>query len=107
MNVKRAPHNGRVQGCARSQVYRVVQLFVEGGRDVLFAQRRQNGRPIVDTVYVAMVRMLVEATPRRFGFDRATWMRELLAIVPEEHTGGAGERSEDEQGAQANRPTSR
>jgi transposase len=77
----------RVQGCARSQVYRVVQLFVEGGREALFDQRRNNGRPIVDAVYVAMVRVLVEVTPRQFGFDRATWTRELLAIVAQEHTG--------------------
>ncbi|MDZ4064891.1 MAG: helix-turn-helix domain-containing protein, partial [Coriobacteriia bacterium] len=77
----------RVQGCARSQVYRVVQLFVEGGREALFDQRRHNGRPIVDTVYLAMVRVLVEVTPLQFGFDRATWTRELLAIVAEDLTG--------------------
>ncbi len=77
----------RVQGCARSQVYRVVRLFVEGGREALFDKRRHNGWSLVDVVYLATVRVLVEVTPREFGFDRGTWTRELLVIVAEKHTG--------------------
>jgi len=76
-----------VQGCAKSQVYRVVSRFLEGGRDALFDGRRENGRMIVDVMFVATVQVLVEATPRMFGFDRATWTRELLVIVAHERTG--------------------
>lgn len=74
-------------GCARSQVYRVAKLFVAGGREALRDARRTHARGLVDVVFVAVVRGLLELSPRDFKFDRATWTRELLVIVAGEQTG--------------------
>lgn len=74
-------------GCARSQVYRVVALFGAGGREALRDARRGNSGSLVDVVLLATIRVLLERCPCDFGFDRATWTRELLVIVAEEQCG--------------------
>lgn len=74
-------------GCARSQVYRVVERFLEGGRAALLDRRRGNGRRLADASFDAAVRELLDGSPQDFGYSRPTWTRELLIRVAEQQTG--------------------
>lgn len=68
---------------ARSQVYRVVERFCDGGREALLDGRWSNGPRVIDDGYRQGVRELLDGTPRDHGFLRNTWTRELLVIVME------------------------
>jgi transposase len=66
-------------GCERSDCGTSARRFVEDGEERLLDRRKQNGSPKVDADTLEAVRRLVCASPRDFGFARATWTRELLA----------------------------
>ena len=74
-------------GCARSQVYRLVDRFREGGRLALLDRRRGNGRRLADATFDAAVAQLVAESPQDHGYPRPTWTRELLIEVAFEKTG--------------------
>lgn len=73
--------------CARSQVYRTVARFVEGGRTGLLDGRRANGERLVDENFLVVLGGLVEGSPQDHGYARPTWTRELLAVVAAKETG--------------------
>jgi transposase len=69
----------RALGVSAPTAARVARRFVEEGEAGLVDRRKQNGCPKVDADTLEAVHRLVSASPRNFGFARATWTRELLA----------------------------
>jgi transposase len=78
-----------VQGglCAKSQVYRVAQRFIESGLTGLADRREDNGRHKITKPYEIDLLRLVEGSPQEFGYRRPTWTQELLILVLAERTG--------------------
>lgn len=76
-----------VFSCARSHVYRTLARFEADGWLGLLDGRRDNGRRKVDPSFRAVVRSLLDQSPREYGYLRPTWTRELLVLVSEEQTG--------------------
>lgn len=69
----------RALGVSAPTAARLARRFVEDGDEGLLDRRKQYGSPKVDADTLEAVRRLVRASPRDFGFARATWTRVLLA----------------------------
>jgi transposase len=76
-----------VFSCARSHIYRTLTRFVEQGWQGLLDGRRDNGSPKVNASFRAVVRGLLDQSPRDYGYLRPTWTRELLILVSAQQTG--------------------
>jgi transposase len=73
--------------CAKSQVYRVADRFIEHGPAGLADRREDNGENKVTDAYGIKLLQLIEASPQKHGYRRPTWTQELLILVLVERTG--------------------
>ena len=73
--------------CAKSQVYRVADRFIEHGPVGLADRREDNGENKVSDTYGADLLRLIEGSPQEHGYRRPTWTQELLVLVLGERTG--------------------
>ena len=73
--------------CARSQVYRVAEWFIEHGPAGLADRREDNGENKVTDAYGMELLQLIEGSPQEHGYRRPTWTQELLILVLAERTG--------------------
>ena len=72
--------------CAKSQVYRVAERFIESGLTGLADRREDNGdRKMTEDYEIELLR-LVEQSPQECGYRRPTWTQELLVLVLAERT---------------------
>ena len=67
--------------CAKSQVYRVAERFINEGLAGLADRREDNGERKITPVYERELLSLVERLPQEFGYRRPTWTQELLILV--------------------------
>jgi transposase len=72
--------------CAKSQVYRVAQRFIEYGLAGLADRREDNGERKITKEYEIELLRLIELSPQEFGYRRPTWTQELLILVLAERT---------------------
>lgn len=77
----------RVVGFDRSHVYRIMKAHVDQGWDALQDHRHEVDRALADEAFSEVVRVLVGGCPREYGYERATWTRELLVRVSYGMTG--------------------
>ena len=73
--------------CAKSQVYRVAERFIEHGLVGLADRREDNGENKVTDEYGMELLRLIEGSPQEHGYRRPTWTQELLVLVLAERTG--------------------
>ena len=73
--------------CAKSQVYRVADRFIEHGLVGLADRREDNGENKVTDAYGMELLRLIEGSPQEHGYRRPTWTQELLVLVLAERTG--------------------
>jgi transposase len=73
--------------CAKSQVYRVADRFIERGLVGLADRREDNGETKATDAYGMEVLLLIEGSPQEHGYRRPTWTQELLVLVVAERTG--------------------
>ena len=72
--------------CAKSQVYRVAERFIESGLTGLADRREDNGdRKMTEDYEIELLR-LVEQSPQECGYRRPTWTQELLVLVLAQRT---------------------
>jgi hypothetical protein len=76
-----------VLGCARGQVYRIAERFLEAGVEGLVDRREDNGATKADEDYELTVLAAVMDTPQEHGYQRPTWTQELLILVAASQTG--------------------
>ena len=67
--------------CAKSQVYRVAERFIEHGLVGLVDRREDNGENKATEAYGMEVLCLIEGSPQEHGYRRPTWTQELLVLV--------------------------
>jgi transposase len=67
--------------CAKSQVYRIAERFIEYGLTGLADRREDNGERKITKDYEIELLRLVEESPQEFGYRRPTWTQELLILV--------------------------
>ena len=63
---------------SRTTVYRVARRFREGGEAGLVDRREENGQRKLDDDYLGLLYELVASSPRKHGWKRPTWTREML-----------------------------
>ena len=68
--------------CAKSQVYRVAERFIEQGLAGLADRREDNGECKITEAYEIELLRLVDGSPQEFGYRRPTWTQELLSLGP-------------------------
>jgi transposase len=73
--------------CAKSQVYRVADRFIEHGPVGLADKREDNGENKVTDAYGMELLRLIEGSPQEHGYRRPTWTQELLILVLAERSG--------------------
>jgi transposase len=73
--------------CAKSQVYRIAERFIEHGPVGLADRREDNGESKVTDAYGMELLRLIEGSPQEHGYRRPTWTQELLILVLAERTG--------------------
>ncbi len=73
--------------CAKSQLYRVAERFIEHGLVGLADRREDNGENKVTDAYGMELLRLIEGSPQDHGYRRPTWTQELLILVLAERTG--------------------
>jgi transposase len=73
--------------CAKSQVYRVADRFIEHGLFGLVDRREDNGENKITEAYGMELLRLIEGSPQEHGYRRPTWTQELLILVLAEGTG--------------------
>ena len=73
--------------CAKSQVYRVADRFIEHGPVGLADKREDNGENKVTDAYGMELLRLIEGSPQEHGYRRPTWTQELLVLVLAERSG--------------------
>ena len=73
--------------CAKSQVYRVAERFIEHGLVGLADRREDNGENKATDAYGMELLRLIEGSPQEHGYRRPTWTQELLVLVLAERTG--------------------
>jgi transposase len=73
--------------CAKSQVYRVADRFIEHGLVGLADRREDNGENRVTDAYGMELLRLIEGSPQKYGYRRPSWTQELLVLVLVERTG--------------------
>jgi transposase len=71
-------------GYSRSGVCRVLNRFRQQSLAGLVDRREDNGLLKLDGRFLGLLYELVDDTPRRYGYLRPTWTRELLVRVIEE-----------------------
>lgn len=77
----------RIVGCVRSTVYTTLYRFEDHAMDGLLDQRlHREPRKASAEVRQQLLRYL-DYAPRHYGWQRATWTRELLALQLERDTG--------------------
>lgn len=74
-------------GCSPSHVSRTLGRWEAYGEAGLIDRREDNGDAKADESYVAMVRWLLEGTPRDFFHRRPTWTKALLIETARQFTG--------------------
>jgi transposase len=72
--------------CAKSQVYRIAERFIESGLTGLADRREDNGERKITKDYEIELLRLIEELPQKFGYRRPTWTQELLILVLAERT---------------------
>jgi transposase len=72
--------------CAKSQVYRIAERFIESGLTGLADRREDNGERKITKDYEIELLRLIEESPQKFGYRRPTWTQELLILVLAERT---------------------
>jgi transposase len=73
--------------CAKSQVYRIADRFIEHGLVGLADRREDNGDSKVTETYGMELLRLLDGSPQERGYRRPTWTQELLILVLAERTG--------------------
>jgi|SRR5579872_6883863 len=82
-----AYRTAEVLGVHNTTVYRVARRFRTCGEWGLWDARADNGPTKLDERFLAALYRVVRATPRRFGWRRPTWTRELLVETLVRQTG--------------------
>jgi transposase len=80
-------HIASVLKVNRATVYRVAGRFREAGEAGLVDRREENGERKLDEVYLAILYQVVASCPKRYGWRRPTWTRELLVKTMTKKTG--------------------
>jgi len=75
--------------CAKSTALNVAHRFLAEGEAGLSDRRRENGQPKVDADLLQALAELLQTQPTAYGWQRATWTRELLALQLAQSTGVA------------------
>jgi transposase len=73
--------------CAKSQVYRVAERFIEHGLVGLADRREDNGEHKITETYEMELLGILEGSPQDHGYRRPTWTQELLILVLKKRTG--------------------
>jgi transposase len=73
--------------CAKSQVYRVAEQFIEHVLMGLADRREDNGENKVTDAYGMELLRLIEGSPQEYDYRRPTWTQELLILVLAERIG--------------------
>ncbi len=73
--------------CAKSQVYRIADRFLESGLTGLADRREDNGERKITPAFESALLGLVDDTPQKFGHRRPTWTQELMVLVLKKQTG--------------------
>lgn len=71
----------------RSTVYKVAKRFREHGEAGLVDRREENGERKLDECYLTKLHDVVASSPKKFGWRRPTWTRELLVETLVRETG--------------------
>jgi transposase len=82
-----AYRTAEVLGVHSTTVYRVARRFREHGEWGLLDGREDNGSAKLDERYLAALYRVVRSSPRRHGWRRPTWTRELLVETLTRKTG--------------------
>lgn len=69
----------RVLGVAPATIVRLQQRFAKEGIDGLRDRRREQAPRKITEDYLLRLEELVWSSPRKYGWNRSTWTRELLA----------------------------
>jgi transposase len=78
----------RAMGVDRSNVYKWLKKYDEGGLDGLRAKKAAGPSPKLDHTQVAQLRaLIVECDPRQLQFEFALWTRDLVAGLIERRFG--------------------
>jgi transposase len=72
--------------CAKSQVYRVADRFIEHGPVGLADRREDNGESKSSGTYTVELLAILEGSPQDHGYRRPTWTQELMILVLAERT---------------------
>ena len=72
--------------CAKSQVYRVAERFIEHGPVGLADRREDNGESKSSGTYAVELLAILEGSPQDHGYIRPTWTQELMILVLAERT---------------------
>ncbi len=67
--------------CAKSQVYRVADRFIQHGPVGLPDRREDNGENKVTDAYGMELLRLIDGSPQARGYRRPSWTQELLVLV--------------------------
>lgn len=73
--------------CARSTALNWAHRFLADGEAGLVDRRCENGEPKVDLDLLQAVAEMIQESPTKSGWQRATWTRELIALELEKRTG--------------------
>ena len=77
----------RVLQVSRTTVYQVARRFREAGEAGLVDRREENGQPKLDNDYLGLLYEVVASSPRKHGWRRPTWTREMLVETMFQKTG--------------------
>jgi hypothetical protein len=78
----------RALGCPGSTVTRTLDRWEALGEAGLVDRREDNGLRKADESYVAVVRWVLDGTPREFFHRRPTWTKALLIETAKRYAGG-------------------
>lgn len=72
---------------SRTTVYRVARRFREADEAGLVDRREENGESKLDDDYLGLLYEVVMSRPRKHGWKRPTWTREMLVVTMFRKTG--------------------
>jgi transposase len=87
LNRRSARRTAEVLGVHNTTVYRVAKRFRQQGEWALWDAREDNGVTKLDEHFLSTLYPVVRAIPKRYGWRRPTWTRELLVETMVRQTG--------------------
>src|SRR6266446_3622881 len=87
LNGRSARATAAVLGVHNTTVYRLAKRFKQDGEWGLWDAREDNGATKLDEHFLTKLYEAVRATPKKYGWRRPTWTRELLVETMVRQTG--------------------